>query len=321
MTPAPSPNINVNAYEGPPTGARYEKWREEVCRNFCRVDIEPSQDGQIDCRFQIALISTVSLFASSGTSAKYLRTRQVLADGCNDFALVSSTAGPLRGVHAGRDVDMLGSEMCLVDLGELSAVATAESGQFTTMRIPRHALLAICPDAENRISKPTGADPALRSMISRYTALARDSAPHLDADGRHLRGQHLIDLVGLLIGTKPDEAALARRRGHSQARLALIKSDVLKGLGRADLTIGSVAHRYGLSSRQAQRLFEQVGSTFTEFVLEQRLLLARRLLLDPRNSWRKVSDIAHSSGFSDLSYFNRVFRRRFGVPPSEIRNA
>ena len=70
-----------------------------------------------------------------------------------------------------------------------------------------------------------------------------------------------------------------------------------------------------------ERLFEQAGTTFTEFVLEQRLLLARKLLQHPRASARKISDIAHSAGFSDLSYFNRAFRKRFSATPSDLREA
>ncbi|MGY2933497.1 AraC-like DNA-binding protein [Bradyrhizobium sp. GM6.1] len=56
-------------------------------------------------------------------------------------------------------------------------------------------------------------------------------------------------------------------------------------------------------------------------MLEQRLLQARKLLSDPRARTRKISDIAHSSGFSDLSYFNRAFRKRFAATPSELREA
>ena len=95
----------------------------------------------------------------------------------------------------------------------------------------------------------------------------------------------------------------------------------MAALGRNDLCLSEIATRSGLSPRQAQRLFEQAGTTFTEFVLEQRLLQARKLLGDPRARTRKISDIAHSSGFSDLSYFNRAFRKRFGATPSELREA
>lgn len=70
---------------------------------------------------------------------------------------------------------------------------------------------------------------------------------------------------------------------------------------------------------RAWRLLAQDETHFTEILREQRLLLARRLLLDPRNLSRKISDIAHSAGFSDVSYFNREFRRRFGMRPTDRR--
>lgn len=129
----------------------------------------------------------------------------------------------------------------------------------------------------------------------------------------------MIDLVGLLLGTDAEHAALARGRGQAAARLDLMRADVMAALGRSDLCLAEIATRSAMSPRQVQRLFEQAGTTFTEFVLEQRLLLVRKLLGDPRARMRKISEIAHSSGFSDLSYFNRAFRKRFGSTPSELR--
>jgi AraC-like DNA-binding protein len=55
-------------------------------------------------------------------------------------------------------------------------------------------------------------------------------------------------------------------------------------------------------------------------VLEQRLLLARKMLISPGNRQSKISAIAYDAGFGDLSYINRVFRRRFEATPSEFRN-
>jgi AraC-like DNA-binding protein len=66
-------------------------------------------------------------------------------------------------------------------------------------------------------------------------------------------------------------------------------------------------------------MFQQTGSTFSEFVLEQRLLLAQRRLSFAGTSREKISTIALEAGFGDLSYFHRSFRKRFGMTPSEWR--
>lgn len=43
------------------------------------------------------------------------------------------------------------------------------------------------------------------------------------------------------------------------------------------------------------------------------------MLSDARFADRGISAVAYDVGFSDLSYFNRVFRRRFGATPSDVR--
>jgi AraC-like DNA-binding protein len=68
-------------------------------------------------------------------------------------------------------------------------------------------------------------------------------------------------------------------------------------------------------------LFEESGTTFTEFVLTLRLQSAHRMLSSPRFSSWSVTAIALEAGFGDLSYFNRRFRQRFDGTPSDIRAA
>jgi AraC-like DNA-binding protein len=81
-------------------------------------------------------------------------------------------------------------------------------------------------------------------------------------------GQHLVDLIALALGPNPDAGELLQQRGKPQARLALMKADIMAALGSSDLNIGSIARRYHLSQRQAQRLFEQNGNTFTDFLFD-----------------------------------------------------
>ena len=43
------------------------------------------------------------------------------------------------------------------------------------------------------------------------------------------------------------------------------------------------------------------------------------MFVDPRREGEKISAVAYDTGFGDVSYFNRVFRRHYGAAPSDIR--
>src|SRR5438477_31402 len=74
-----------------------------------------------------------------------------------------------------------------------------------------------------------------------------------------------------------------------------------------------------ISPRYVRKLFEQDGTSFTHFLLSERLTRVSRLLRDPRHAHLTIAQVAHVSGFNDISYFNRVFRRHFGATPSDFR--
>jgi AraC-like DNA-binding protein len=46
---------------------------------------------------------------------------------------------------------------------------------------------------------------------------------------------------------------------------------------------------------------------------------ALTLLTDARHQRKRIAEIALRSGFSDVSYFNRIFRKRFGETPRSVR--
>ena len=138
---------------------------------------------------------------------------------------------------------------------------------------------------------------------------------------RRLAATHVQDLMAMIIGATRDGAEIAEQRGLRATRLAAVKSDVTEHLGQeCDLTLADVAARQGLGSRYIQKLFEAEGSTFSSFVLEQKLVRAHRMLTDARYATSKISTIAFAAGFGDLSYFHRVYRRRYGATPAQTRN-
>ncbi len=84
-----------------------------------------------------------------------------------------------------------------------------------------------------------------------------------------------------------------------------------------ELTRDDLARRVGLSPGYfSERFHEHTGHSFSEHLSKLRVDKAARLL---RNSNQTLLSIALDCGFSDASYFSKVFRRVMGQSPSEFR--
>jgi AraC-like DNA-binding protein len=309
------------SYAGAPNGQGYEAWREEFCRRFCQLDVEPSAAERIQCTVEVTRVGALSFGAAHGSSGSFLRTRSLLSDGCDDLVLVTAAEGDVLTVQRGLTVELCQAQMCLMSLDDIAECGLSDGGRFTALRIPRRELVGICREAEDKLSKPLAGSPRLRGIVAGYFALCAETGPSLDAIVQHTMARHMTELVALLLRAEANEAPPALRDGYGGARLQLLQAQVLKRLDDVELTILSVARQSGLTPKQVQRLFATTGLTFSEFVLEQRLLLAHRLLSGTGGPGEKIATIAHEAGFGDLSYFNRSFRKRFGMTPSEWRDA
>ena len=85
------------------------------------------------------------------------------------------------------------------------------------------------------------------------------------------------------------------------------------------LTIQSVAEKvYASESTLSRALKADTGSTFTALLSRERLQKAGHLL---RETSESVQNIAAACGYPDQNYFVKVFRKQYGVTPTEYRKA
>ncbi|WP_068505141.1 response regulator transcription factor [Paenibacillus kribbensis] len=61
---------------------------------------------------------------------------------------------------------------------------------------------------------------------------------------------------------------------------------------------------------------QRYGCNITDYVLKVRMTKARDWLVEERLS---IKAVAEMSGYDDISYFHRVFKKHFGVAPGEMR--
>jgi AraC-like DNA-binding protein len=193
---------------------------------------------------------------------------------------------------------------------------------FLGFRVPREAIAPLAGSIDDALVRmlPAGSD-AIKLLVTYARAIAEEQQSPDAPELQRLVVTHIYDLIALAAGATPDGQAIAKGRGIRAARLRVIMSDITANLGDCDLTVAAVAQRQRVTPRYLHKLFEGEELTFSTFILCQRLSRAHRMLCDPRFDDRSISSVAFDVGFSDLSYFNRTFRRRYDATPSDIRHS
>ena len=85
-----------------------------------------------------------------------------------------------------------------------------------------------------------------------------------------------------------------------------------------EINITNLAKSYDLSVKHFRNMFKDIyGATPTQYIINMRLNLAVSLLNQNRSSIQEVAEI---TGFKDVYYFSRLFKKKFSVPPVKYIN-
>jgi AraC-like DNA-binding protein len=302
-----------------PEKDRIPCWREHYAQVMLRADLEPARDVAFEAAITSLALPALQMITASLSPARISRTGKYLADGNDDIVLCVNRTG-LANVSSG------GSELCLgaqqavfLSGGEAASFARAEQGGSFTLRVPRMVFESTVIDVDDALMRPIPGDQGALKLLVNYAGLLRKESAAMDPHLLNLSIRHAHDLMALAIGPTADFAETARTRGLRASRLRLAKSHIVANSHRRDISLATVASHLGVTPRYIQRLFEADGTTFSDFLVGQRLARAHRLLCEPNRGHMAISEIAYDSGFGDLSYFNRRFRRLYGLTPRDVR--
>jgi AraC-like DNA-binding protein len=302
-----------------PESDRIAMWREHYGNIMLRVDLEPAKDASFQAWMTSLALPGLQIIEASSSPAKFSRTGEYLADGNEDAVLVMNRAGSAIVSSGGRELSLQPNETILLSGNEPTSFHRTSMGQSFTLRVPRTMLASTVLNTDDAVMRMIPQNGGALGLLSRYTHWLFDAGVAMDSQLLNLSVTHVHDLLALTIGPATGFEETARTRGLRAARLRMAKAYIIENSHRRDLTVGSVAAQLCVTPRYVQRMFEADGTTFSEFLVGQRLARAHRLLCEPHSIHAAISTIAYDAGFGDLSYFNRRFRRLYGLTPRDVR--
>lgn len=146
-------------------------------------------------------------------------------------------------------------------------------------------------------------------------------AKPFDMDELHMVINNLINknlrLKGKFSGTQQQKDKIEEKqvKGNDELLMERIMKVVNDHLDDSDFNVDALTKEVGISRAQLHRkMKDMTGLPVSEFIRNIRLEQAVRLLEEQKIN---VTQVAYSVGFSNLGHFSTVFRKQFGISPTE----
>jgi len=297
-----------------PAAGRLSQWRAAVCDGIVGAETENPEPGDFFARMAVARGRDFGFATFASSAHEVVRPARMIRSGEAPFLVSLQLSGESRYGEGAASVTARRGEITLVNTARPFRVA---------FPCPVSRVIAIVPQALIRprvpwcagltVMKLDDAAPAVDLIRAHLAAAARHGAA-IDHRTASVLVENLTNLLALAM--EPQAGAAS---GHRAARRDALRAHLTRHLSDPALCPRRAAAALSISVRLVHRLFEEQGTSFGRWVLEQRLEACRRAFDDPAAAARPISDIAFAWGFNELSHFSRAFKARFGVAPRDFR--
>lgn len=156
-------------------------------------------------------------------------------------------------------------------------------------------------------------DIAINQIIGRMIFLFTENHPSKDVFANFM----LKELIIRLMQTEARKLLLEETDLHqTDSRLAFVVKFIREHLHNP-LNIEQLSKKACMSQTHFFRSFKnELGISPVDFINNERIKMAKNLLRTPNKS---INDVCYASGFNNVSYFNKIFKRATNLTPSEYK--
>ncbi len=314
ISPAP---MRVFSTEDIPYRQRRDWWREVICRHYTQVDVTSKLACDFAAETQITQLKQLQVSrVRSGAVSIQKQRREIERSDQDAYFVALLLSGHYALEQNGRTATLQPGEMLLYDATQPHHIHCGGDLFKLIFAIPRATLQArfARPDLCTAIglTKQHSAAMVAADFLRSWSA----RVPQLSQSALDTLCETSLDLLSLALAElRPGDIKSSRSQAVA---LFEIKRYVEQRLADPELNATAIAQAVGLSPRYINSLFEQEQQSLMRYVLQRRLERCHQAIIQCRTTGLSISQIAFRWGFNDLSHFSRVFKKRYGVSPSQL---
>jgi AraC-like DNA-binding protein len=292
-----------------------DAWRQAMAEVYYRLEIKPPRADSVRGELLDWQSGTIGISSFKADAQRVIRHGSAAkADKTEDFVFIFPTRKALAFEQRGREGLVQPGHVLLLNAAEPYIADVLDGSENITIKIDRERLVDRCPGIDDLCATGNFANPLLVSPVVTLgeQVLKLQSSAHAS-----LIQDCVVDLLCLMLECRvPGQRAHLVREALGTSLFNGICAYIRQRLADHSLTPERAAADNKISVRYLHRIFQLHGRSFGQVLLEERLQLARLLIVNGGKHGRiNLGEVAFRCGFASQSHFSVSYKRRFGVSP------
>ena len=239
--------------------------------------------------------------------------KQIRRQDSGEIAISMVVSGDCYQQQGDTSVEVRPGGIAIVDMNSPYAIGSSSAYRELRVHLPRDIFTAQIGRIETLAGRNYAAGGALQGLFASYFQQFADVLPAMSATEADRGFEGLLYLLQSALAVR---APVAKNQVEPLALRSLAETYIGRHLHDPDLDPNRIAAALSISRT---RLYEAFAGTegVAATILAARLDAAQRMLALPGGA--AIGVVLLDCGFRDAPTFNRAFRRRFGMTPTELR--
>lgn len=314
-----SPHSQVWNTDAIASKEKFSYWSDALCSSLMKMDLDRRQSGNFNAELRMLQLGDIHFnHVLSDEHVARLNGAGISRLEDHYFYLLVQKSGILVGHQHGVENFLMPGDSLFVDSLHPFQLDFPERFECISVRIPRSLLRPFLSHPQRLCTRVVRSNSDLGKAIYHYTHYLMNDVGAGKPAATQGKTDAFLGLISSHNSNQKDGSSL-RRRSAGMGHLAKIKRFLRHNYSKSDLSPGLVAKEFNISVNYLHKLFAKGSVTFGAYLRELRLVRASEILSDPISINKSISEVALEVGFNDLSYFDRLFVKKFSLTPSAFR--
>lgn len=292
-----------------PAADKFDAWQDMLCRSHLPWSVDhPTLGKNFNAHIQMHSFNGYRLIKCVCDPLIGYRGMQEFADTDDAYLSVLYLKQGRENLRIDyQDIELKAGQLILWDSTRKMHFNVPQRLEKITLMLPERSLTSVFAHAHDYAGIPLSGNTGLGAVFTNHLLQLEQQMPTIGADTGTALMQPTMEMLSALLSSQASLSPATLKF----VMLRRIKQFIVHNLGNEQLSPAMIADAHQISLRYLHLLFEEVGTSVSNWVRLRRLERCKDDILSANINKLSIAEIAYRWGFSDPSHFSKVFKREY----------